>query len=63
MPASSTHIVGKCEINKEERDALRGEMVKVDKCGTEEFGKPESSERTIVILGDRWPYTAKQDGD
>ena len=30
----------------------------------EEFGKLESNEKTIAILGDRWwPRTAKQDGD
>ena len=30
----------------------------------EEFGRLESSENTIAILGDRWwPQTAKQDGD
>ena len=30
----------------------------------EEFGKPESSERTIAIIENRWwPQTAKQDGD
>ena len=30
----------------------------------EEFGKLESSEKTIAILGDGWwPQTAKQDGD
>ena len=29
-----------------------------------EFGKLESSEKTIATLGDRlWPQTAKQDGD
>ena len=30
----------------------------------EQFGRLESSEKTIAILGDRWwPQTAKQDGD
>ena len=30
----------------------------------EEFGRLESSEQAIAILGDRWlPRTAKQDGD
>ena len=39
-------------------------MRKLDVCGMEEFGKLESSEKTIAILGDRWwPQTAKQDGD
>ena len=33
-------------------------------CDMEAFGRPESSEKTIAILGDRWwPQTAKQDGD
>ena len=46
---------------KEERDAL--EMRKLDVCGMEAFGRLESSEKTIAILGDRWwPQTAKQDG-
>ena len=59
---SRTHIVGECEIYKEERDAL--EMRTLDVCDTEELGRLESSEKTIAILGDRWwPQTAKQDGD
>ena len=29
-------------------------MRKLDVCGMEEFGRLESSEKTIVILGDRW---------
>ena len=59
---SRTHIVGRCEIYKEEWDAL--EMRKFDVCDMEEFGRLESSEKTIAILGDRWwPQTAKQDGD
>ena len=56
-----THIVGECEIYKEERDALE-EMRKFDVCDMEEFGRLESSEKTIAIV-DRWPQTAKQDGD
>ena len=60
---SRTHIVGECEMYKEERDAVE-EMRKLDECDMEEFGKLESSEKTIAILGDRWwPQTAKQDGD
>ena len=40
------------------------EMRKLDVCRVEEFGRLESSEKTITILGDRWwPQTAKQDGD
>ena len=60
---SRTHIVGECKIYKEERDALE-EMMKFEICDMEEFGRLESSEETIAILGDRWwPQTAKQDGD
>ena len=58
-----THTVGQCEIYKEERDAL-GEMRQLDVCDMKMFGRLESSEKTIAILGDRWwPQTAKQDGD
>ena len=40
------------------------EMRKLDACDMEEFGRLESSEETIAILGDRWwPQTAKQEGD
>ena len=39
-------------------------MRKLDVCGMEEFGRLESSEKTIAILGARWwPQTAKQNGD
>ena len=59
-----TRIVGECEIYKEERDSLEEDMTKLDKCYMEEFGRLESSEKTIAILGDRWwPQTAIQDGD
>ena len=35
-------------------------MRKFDVCDMEEFGRLESSEKTIAILGDRWwPQTAK----
>ena len=38
--------------------------MKLDACDMEEFGRPERSERTIAILGDRWwLQAAKQDGD
>ena len=61
---SGTRIVGECEIYKEEGDALEEGMRKLDVCDMEEFGRLESSEKTIAILGDRWwPQTAKQDGD
>ena len=39
-------------------------MRKFDVCDMKEFGRLESSEKTIAILGDRWwPQTAKRDGD
>ena len=61
---SRTHIVGECEICKEERDAVEEGMRKLDVCDMEEFCRLEGSEKTIAILGDRWwPQTAKQDGD
>ena len=61
---SRAHIAGECEIYKEERDALEEEMRKLDACDMEEFGRLESGEKTIAILGDRWwPQTVKQDGD
>ena len=38
--------------------------MKVDESDMEEFGRLESSEKTIAILGDRWwPQSAQQDGD
>ena len=48
---SRIHIAGECD--KEERDALE-EMRKLVGCDMEEFGRLESSDKTIVILGDRW---------
>ena len=61
---SRTHIVGEYGVYKEERDALEEGMRKLDVCDMEEFGRLESREKTIAILGDRWwPQTAKQDGD
>ena len=61
---SRTHIVGECEIYKEKLNVLEEEMRKLDDCDMEEFGRLESSDKTIAILGDRWwPQTAKQDGD
>ena len=45
------------------RNALE-EMEKLDVRDMAEFGRLESSEKTIAILGDRWwPQTVKQDGD
>ena len=46
---SRTLIIGECEIDKEERDALE-DMRKLDECDVEEFGGLESSENTIAIL-------------
>ena len=61
---STTHIVGECEIYKEERDALEEGMRKSDVCDMEELGRLENNEKTIAMLGDRWwTQTAKQDGD
>ena len=42
---SRTHILGECEIYKEERNALEEEMRKLDVCDMEEFGKLGSSEK------------------
>ena len=54
-------IVVEREIYGEERDVL-GEMRKLDGRDVEEFGRLESSEKTIAIPGDRWwPKMAKQE--
>ena len=59
---SRTHIVGECEIYKEERDVL--EMRKTGEYSIENFDTLDSSEKTIAIVGDRWwPQAAKQEGD
>ena len=43
---------------------LEEEMRNLDECDMEEFGGQESSEKAIIILGDRWwPQTAKQEGN
>ena len=60
---SRTHTGGECEIYKEKRDVLEEEMRKLDECDMEELGRLEISEKTIDILGDRWPQTAKQEWD
>ena len=61
---SRTHIVGECEIYREGRNALEDGMRKLDVCDMKEFGRLESSEKTIAILRDKWwPQAAKQDGD
>ena len=47
-----------------EQDALEEEARKLDVRDMEEFGRLESSEKTIAILGDIWwPQVVKQDGD
>ena len=51
---SRIHVVGECEIYKEERDVLEEEMRKLDECDMEEFARLEISEKTIAILRDRW---------
>ena len=39
-------------------------MRKIEEFGMKKFGRLDSSEKTIAILGDRWwPVTAKQQGD
>ena len=48
---SRTHIVGECEIYKEERDVLE-EVRKIDECDMEKFGTLDSSEKMTAILGD-----------
>ena len=50
---SRTHIKGECEIYKKEQDVLEKEMRKLDERDMEKFGRLESSEKTIAILGDR----------
>ena len=56
-------VVGECDIYKEERDVLEGDMRKIDECDMENFVTLDSSEKTIAILGDKsWPRTAKQQG-
>ena len=40
------------------------EMRRIGECGMETFGTLDSSEKAVVVLGDRWwPQTAKQAGD
>ena len=61
---SRTHIVGECEICKEERDVLEDEMKKIGECDMEKFSILDNSEKTIAILRDRrWPQKAKQEGN
>ena len=56
--------MGKCQIFNEERNALSKGMRTLKVFHMEAFGKLESSEKTIAIIGNRWwPQTAKQDRD
>ena len=58
---SRTHIVGECEMYKEERDVLER---KIDECCVEKFNTTDNSYKIIAILGHSWwPQTAKQEGD
>ena len=50
---SGTHIVGECEVCKEERDVFE-EMREIYECDMGEFGTLDGSSKTIAILGDRW---------
>ena len=59
---SRTHIVGECELYKEEWDVV--EMRKIDECDVEKVGTLDNGEKTIDVLSDRWwPQTARQEGD
>ena len=53
--------MAECEIYKEERDVLEGEMRNVNEGSLKPFDALDSREKTIAMLGDRWwPQTAKQ---
>ena len=40
------------------------EMINLDICNMEEFGRLERNEKTIAVLGQSWwPQTAKREGD
>ena len=41
---------------------LEEEMRKLDDCDVEEFGRLESSEKTIAILGHKWVATDGETG-
>ena len=47
---SRTHILGTCEMYKEERDVM--EMWKIDECDMNKFSALDNSEKTIAILVD-----------
>ena len=54
---SRTHIVGECEIYKEEQDVLEGETRKIGEGGMEKASTLDNSEKTIAILGYRMVAT------
>ena len=61
---STTQIVADCDVDKEERDVLGGEMRDVNEGGIKSCDALESREKTIAIIGNRWwPQTAEHDGD
>ena len=56
--------MAECELYKEERDVLEGEMRDMNEDGMKSFEALDSREKTTAILGDRWwPQKAKQEGD
>lgn len=60
---SRTHTVTECELHKEERDVLEGDMREVGEGGMSSFDILDNREKTIAILGDSWrTQMAKQDG-
>ena len=61
---SRTHVVGECEMYKEEQDVLEKETREIDECDMDNFSSLDDSEETIATLRDRrWPQKAKQEGD
>ena len=60
---SRTHVVGEYELHKDERHELEQEIMKVDECDMDKYGKVDSSKKTTAILRDRgWSQTVKQEG-
>ena len=58
-----THIVGKSEMYKEERDVLEEEARKIEGA-MDKFSTLDSSEKTVAALRDRWwSQKAKQEWD
>eukprot|EP00904_Undaria_pinnatifida_P001089 jgi/Undpi1/10981/HiC_scaffold_30.g13282.m1 len=49
---SGTHIVGECEVYKEQRDMLEEEIWKVDECDMEEFGRLKSGRSFDESVGE-----------